>query len=119
MTTQDLVETWFALWESGHYEALPLAEDFTHTSPFGTIEGKQAYLDLVRQNEEKFLGQTFELNDALYGIDRACVRYTARQGSDFSLVVSEWHYVKDGLIAHIVAYYHIGEIREERTLKTE
>ncbi len=45
----------------------------------------------------------------------ACVRYTAIQG-DFILDVSEWHFVKNDLIEAIVAYYHIGEIRDDRKL---
>lgn len=46
----------------------------------------------------------------------ACVRYTARQGEDFSLDVSEWYYFENDLIREIYAFYHIGEIREERKL---
>jgi hypothetical protein len=47
----------------------------------------------------------------------ACVRYTAKQGKDFVLKVSEWYYLDKGLIAEIFAYYHIGEVRKERQLK--
>ena len=52
----------------------------------------------------------------LYTDDRACIQYTAIQ-KDFRLEVTEWHYVKNGLIEKIVAYYNIeGEISEERKL---
>jgi len=111
-----LIEKWFKLWYEGNYENLPLAEDFSHTSPFGTIEGKETYLDLVRENEDKFLGYTFTIHDSLFGEDSACVRYTGSQGEEFSLDVSEWYYAEKGLIKSIVSYYHIGEIREERQL---
>jgi hypothetical protein len=114
---KDLVNHWFEKWGSGDYLNLPISENFKHTSPFGTIDGKQTYLDLVKENEDKFLGQTFNLHDSKYEKDRACVRYTAKQGEDFSLDVSEWYYVKDNLIEKIVAYYHIGEIRNERKLE--
>ena len=117
MDLKDLVKVWFEKWDNGDYLNLPISENFKHTSPFGTIEGKQTYLDLVKDNEDKFLGQTFALHDAIYEKDRACVRYTANQGKDFSLEVSEWYYVKDCLIEEIVAYYHIGEIRDERQLE--
>lgn len=116
MELKDLVQQWFEKWDSGDYLNLPIAENFKHTSPFGTIEGKQAYLDLVKENKDKFLGQTFDLHDSIYEKDRACVRYTAKQGKDFSLDVSEWYYVKENLIEKIIAYYHIGEIRKERQL---
>lgn len=116
MELKELVRQWFKKWETGDYHNLPITENFKHTSPFGTIEGKKAYLDLVKENEDKFLGQTFEIHDAIYENDKACVQYTARQGKDFSLDVSEWYYFKGELIEEIVAYYHIGEIRDERIL---
>lgn len=117
MTPKDLVNQWFEKWTSGDYLHLPLADNFRHTSPFGTIDGKEKYLEQVRKNEDKFLGQTFEIHDGIYEVDKACVRYTARQGHDFSLDVSEWYYVKDNLIEEIISFYHIGEIREDRQIE--
>ena len=114
MNIQTLVQNWFDRWAEGDYLNLPISENFKHTSPFGTIDGKEAYLDLVKTNEDKFLGYRFDIHDAIYGEGHACVRYTAVQG-DFRLDVSEWHY-GDDLIEEIVSYYHIGEIREERQL---
>lgn len=115
---KELVTTWFKCWETGNLEDLPITDSFTHQSPFGTINGKQTYLDLVAGNKEKFLGYTFELLDAIYDKDKACVRYKAKQGTNFDLEVSEWYYRKGELIDSVVAYYHIGEIREERQLKS-
>ncbi|HSR50958.1 MAG TPA: nuclear transport factor 2 family protein [Acidobacteriota bacterium] len=115
MDFETTVKEWFDKWESGDFLDLPLSDTFKHTSPFGTVEGKETYLDQVKANQDKFLGYRFEIHDALYGEDRACVRYTAIQG-DFRLDVSEWHYGSPGGIEEIVAYYHIGEIREDRKL---
>jgi len=115
MDISELVKKWFELWEKGDFMALPLADNFKHTSPFGTIDGKKAYLDLVSANTDKFLGHRFKLHDTLHGDNKACVRYTTTQG-DLSMEVSEWYYIKDNLISEIIAYYHIGEIREERKL---
>ncbi|MEM7298733.1 MAG: nuclear transport factor 2 family protein, partial [Bacteroidota bacterium] len=89
---EQLVKEWFAKWNSGDYLNLPISENFKHTSPFGTIEGRKAYLDLVKENEDKFLGYVFEMHDALYEKNRACVRYTGSQGDEFKLDVSEWFY---------------------------
>ena len=118
MNAQKLVAEWFDKWTTGDFHNLPISEDFSHSSPFGSIEGKDAYLKLVKENTDKFLGQTFELHDTLYTEQTACVRYTARQGNDFSLDVSEWYYFKNDLIHRVVAYYHIGDIREERKLSS-
>ncbi len=117
MDMNKLVKQWFDKWDQGDFHHLPISDNFKHTSPFGTIEGKKAYIDLVQENKDKFLGYTFEIHDEIYESDSACVRYTARQGADFKLDVSEWYYGEDNLIRDIIAYYHIGEIREERKIK--
>ena len=116
MKSKDLVIRWFNAWKAGNFQAIPVSNTFTHTSPFGTIAGKKAYLDLVESNRDKFLGYEFEIHDEIYGQGHACVRYTAKQGESFSLDVSEWYYIKNNLIEEVIAYYHIGEIREERKL---
>ena len=112
----DLIKKWFEKWETGDFLHLPISENFIHTSPFGTVQGKKQYIDLISANKDKFLGYRFEIQDELYDKNKACVRYTAIQ-DDFSLDVSEWYYIKDNAIEKIIAYYHIGEIREERKLK--
>ena len=117
MTTQALVQQWFEKWIDGDYLNLPISSGFKHISPFGTISGKENYLDIVRQNEDKFLGQTFTIHDAIYERNKACVRYTAKQGENFSLDFSEWYYIRDNYIEEIVAYYHIGEISESRKIE--
>ena len=117
MDIKTLVKVWFEKWETGDFLNLPISENFKHTSPYGTINGKKAYIDLVEANKDKFLGHRFEIHDEIYEPDRGCVRYTAIQG-DFRLEVSEWHYPKDGLVDEIVAYYNIkGEISDERKLQ--
>ena len=54
MTINNLIEVWFEKWKNGDYYDLPISENFTHTSPFGKIKGKQEYLDLVEKNKDKF-----------------------------------------------------------------
>ena len=117
MQSEVLVKQWFQYWEKGDFQDLPIAYDFSHTSPYGTISGKETYHDIVKMNREKFLGHRFQIHDAIYLEDRACVRYSAIK-DDFRLDVSEWYYFKNGLIGNIVAYYNIeGEISDERKLE--
>ena len=115
MNLKSLVKTWFNKWDEGDFLNLPISENFKHTSPFGTINGKEEYIKLVEANKDKFLGYRFDIHDEIYDKKKACVRYTAVQG-DFKLDVSEWYYAENDAIEKIVAYYHIGEIREERKL---
>ncbi|WP_299278478.1 hypothetical protein [uncultured Psychroserpens sp.] len=122
MNSEQLVNIWFEKWNSGDFMNLPITYSFEHTSPFGIVKGKKAYIDLIKEkekeNETKFLGYSFELQDTLYKLESACVHYTARQGPDFCLDVSEWYYFKNNLIDKVIAYYHIGDIREERLYKS-
>ena len=115
--TQALVTEWFNIWDRGDFENLPLTEDFTHSSPYGTISGKANYLALVEPNKDKFLGNRIELQDEMYGDRRAAVRYMIHNPA-FSMEVSEWLYTRDGLISRVHAYYNIeNEISESRKLK--
>jgi len=116
MNSNGLVKEWIDKWESGDYLNLPLAKEFTHTSPYGVIEGREAYLDLVRQNEDKFLPVRFEIHESLYGDGVAAVRCTVHQAEGFSLDASEWYYFKNGLILNVISYYHMGDIREDKRL---
>ena len=117
MDIKQLVQTWFVKWEEGDYENIPVADSFRHTSPYGIIDGKEAYLNLVKANEDKFLGNHIEIRDEIYQEDRACVRYTTTR-KNFSMEVSEWLYKEnDGLISEVISYYNIeGEISDDRKL---
>jgi len=118
MISKNLVRMWFDKWLEGDFHNLPISENFQHTSPFGTISGKEKYIKLVESNKDKFLGYHFDIQDEIYDENKACVRYKAVQG-DFTLEVSEWYYFKNNLIEQIFAYYHIGEIREDRKLTNQ
>lgn len=109
METKELVKEWFDKWESGDFQNLPISDNFRHTSPFGTIDNKKKYLDIVEENKDKFLGYRFKILDEIYYDNKGCVRYQGIKG-DYILDVSEWYYIKDGLIEKIVSYYHLGEI---------
>lgn len=116
MSSVDIIKQWFHKWETGDYLNLPVSENFRHTSPYGIIKGKKEYINLVKANEDKFLGHRFEIHDGLYEKNKACVRYTAVK-DNFSLDVSEWYYLGEDQIEEIIAYYNIeGEISEERKI---
>ena len=37
------VAQWFACWNTGAIDDLPITDDFRHTSPFGTIESRASH----------------------------------------------------------------------------
>jgi hypothetical protein len=106
---EGLVKNWFGMWSAGDYRSLPLAEEFTHTSPYGTIEGREEYLRIVADNEEQFLGFEFQILDELYDANKASVRYAARSG-DYVLEASEWFFGDGEKISSIISYYNIGDV---------
>ena len=71
MNLKELVKKWFEKWEEGDFHELPISKNFKHTSPFGTINGKKEYLDVVEANKDKFLGYRFEIHDEIYDEDAA------------------------------------------------
>ena len=111
MSIQELVHTWFELWKTGEFESLPLSENFTHTSPYGTVKSRAAYFALAAANREAFTGNTFDIHEMLFDKNRACIRYTMNSPTG-TLEVSEWIYETNGLISKIIAYYNL---QEERT----
>ena len=116
MVIAALVQRWFNAWEKGNLDQLPISSDFEHISPYGKIRGRGAYLALVEANREKFLGHRFEIHDQLFAEDKACTRYTTRRG-DFTLEVTEWHFMKGQEINRIISYYNIeGEIDDASKL---
>ncbi len=115
-TTKQLIEEWFARWADGRFEALPLADDFTHTSPFGVMKGKKTYMDIVEANRDKFLDKKIVVHNVLAEGNKGCVRYTMH-AETFSQEVSEWFWVENDLIKDIISYYNVGEIGEDRKLK--
>ena len=43
-----LAKIWIEAWNQGEPDKIPLAEGFTHTSPFGQVPGRQTYLEWVK-----------------------------------------------------------------------
>ena len=100
---EQLINQWFDIWSNGNFEDLPLSQDFRHTSPYGIVEGKDSYLNLIEKNKSSFLGNQFKVHEVIYSEDKASVRYTMND----SMEISEWFYLKDDLINEVVSYYNI------------
>ena len=99
-----LIDGWFDAFRDKDISKLELAEDFAHTSPFGAIRGRQAYLDLVRENAEAFFSPIIEILDVIEDGDKFAVRYLVNGNP-----ACDYFYVRNGQIAEIYSYYHVGE----------
>ncbi len=105
-----VVAKWFACWEFGKIEELPITEDFSHTSPFGTIRTKEKYLEIVRKNKENFLGNKIRVLQQIKEGNNICVRFSQNNAmTGLSMEVCEWYVIEnDERIREINSYYNIG-----------
>lgn len=99
-----IVDAWFDAFREKDISKLKLAEGFVHSSPFGEIKSRKAYLDMVRDNEEAFFSPTLEILDVVEDGDKFAVRYLVNNNPACDCI-----YVRDGKITKIYSYYHVGE----------
>ncbi|MGA9533242.1 MAG: nuclear transport factor 2 family protein [Anaerolineales bacterium] len=102
--SRELVDMWFGAFREKDLSMLHLAEDFVHSSPFGEIHGRDAYLGMVKDNSEAFFSPTIEIIDVLGVGDRFAVRYLVSGNPACDCI-----YVQNGEISRIYSYYHYGE----------
>ncbi len=105
------VAQWFACWNSGVIDDLPITDDFRHTSPFGTIETKSRYLEIVNRNRESFLGNRLTLLKYIVDGNDACVQFRQTRDDDpgFEMTVCEWYVLDGDRIREIQSFYNIGD----------
>jgi hypothetical protein len=104
------VARWFACWNSGDTDDLPITDDFRHTSPFGTIETKARYLEVVNKNRDAFLGNRLTVLRQIVDGNNVCVQFrqTREDDPDFEMTVCEWYVLDGDRIKEIESVYNIG-----------
>ena len=105
------VAKWFACWNSGAVDELPITDDFRHTSPFGTIETKSRYLEIVNRNRESFLGKKLTVLKQIDDGSSVCVQFrqTREDDPEFEMIVCEWYGLDGDQITEIESFYNIGD----------
>jgi len=105
-----LVKQWFSCWENGNIEALPISDDFSHTSPFGTIEPKERYLEIVLKNKKDFLGNTFTILKQIQEGNNVCVQFEQKNANTgLEMIVCEWYVMDGDAIKEIRSFYNVGD----------
>lgn len=102
--SSNLAEAWFDAFRNKDLSELELAEDFVHTSPYGEIKGRKAYLDMVRENSEAFFSPVIEILDVFECGDKFAVRYLVDKNPACDCI-----YVRNDQISKIYSYYHVGK----------
>lgn len=104
-----VVKKWLSCWETGELEALPIVDNFCHTSPFGTIESKQRYMDIVAKNKADFLGNTLTVINQIQQQDQVCVQFEQKNANTgLEMVVCEWYELEGDKIKAIRSFYNVG-----------
>ncbi len=104
-----VVQQWFDCWNEDQIDNLPISDDFSHTSPFGTITGKQRYLEIVNKNRKDFLGNKLTLERHIQQDNQVCVQfYQKNENTGLKMTVCEWHVIDGELIQEIRSFYNIG-----------
>jgi len=104
-----VVAKWFSCWESGKTEELPISEDFSHTSPFGTIHPKSRYMDIVNKNKKDFLGNTLTVTKQIREGNNVCVQFEQKNSNTgLEMTVCEWYIINGDEIIEIRSFYNVG-----------
>ncbi|WP_353777713.1 nuclear transport factor 2 family protein [Winogradskyella sp. 3972H.M.0a.05] len=108
-TINPIVKKWIECWSNGNIEDLPITEDFSHTSPFGTITPKSKYMDIVLKNREDFLDNTLTVIKQIEEGNNVCVQFEQKNANTgLEMSVCEWYSIEGNLIKEIRSYYNIG-----------
>ena len=101
-----VVDAWFGAFRQKDIEALEslLSEDFAHFSPFGVIEPRHAYIDLVKTNPDAFFNPVIEVQDIFESGEKVAVRYLINGNPACDCI-----YTSGGQVTKIFSYYHFGE----------
>ena len=98
-----LAREWGEIWNSGDPATLPLADDFVHVSPFGRIEGRERYLDIVRPMAAGNVA-SLTVHDVIGEGDRAAVCFSMETPNG-AVACCDWVIVVDGKIQSIHSHY--------------
>ena len=95
-----IAESWLEAFRAKDLSRLNLADGFVHSSPFGLIEGKAAYLEMVNSNPEAFFENTIEVVDLIGEGKQFAIRYLVNGTPACDCI-----YIENGQIAKIIAYF--------------
>lgn len=108
-SAETLAKVWIERWNEGAPDRIPLAEDFTHTSPFGRIEGRRKYLDRVKPLAAKNVTRLRVIRTVSRAND-AAIHFEMHTPKGI-IQVCDWIVVKDGQITEIHSFYDATGLR--------
>ena len=111
--SEKLARAWIDGWNAGKPESLPLAENFTHTSPLGVLSGRKKYLDKIIPMAAKNV-TTLKIIRMLSREGEAAMIF--EMGTPNGPVqVSEWIKTHKGEITEITSFYDTYHLPHRET----
>ncbi|MGA7303265.1 MAG: nuclear transport factor 2 family protein [Rhodothermales bacterium] len=98
-----LARAWIEGWIAGTPDDIPLAEDFTHSSPFGVVKGREKYLEWVKPLAAQNV-VSLKIIKTL-GVDREAVIWFEMESPNGLVPSCDWVETKDGEIVAIQSFY--------------
>lgn len=102
-SAQELARLWIDCWNKGRPDAIPLADGFTHTSPFGRVEGRDAYLAWVKPLAAENVAD-LTIRRIMGAGDQAAIHFVMQTPSG-PVECCDWVTVKAGEITEIHSFY--------------
>ncbi len=100
---EELARAWIDGWNAGKPDEIPLSSGFTHTSPFGVMKGRDAYLAKVKPMAARNV-TSLEVVKTLGGEDDAAIWFKMMTPNGL-VQVCDWVEARDGEIVAITSFY--------------
>lgn len=100
---------WINGWIEGKPDEIPLTDDFTHSSPFGVVSGRQEYLEWVKPLSAQNV-MSLTIVKTLGGKDEAAIWFEMRSPKGTTLCC-DWLHIRNGKIASIQSFYDPSNVR--------
>jgi hypothetical protein len=102
-SAEALAKTWIEYWNQSKPDEIPLDENFTHTSPYGTITGRETYLNWVKPLAALNVTQLNILR--IIADDNQAVVHFQMNTPIKPIQACDWITTKDGKITEIHSFY--------------
>jgi hypothetical protein len=100
---EKLARIWIEGWIAGKPDDIPLAENFTHSSPFGTVSGREKYLEWVKPLADKNVA-ALKILKTVGEEDEAAMWFEMKTPNSV-VQCCDWVQTKDGRIVAINSFY--------------
>lgn len=103
-----LARAWIDGWNAGKPDDIPLANDFSHTSPFGTVSGRDDYLAWVKPLAAQNVTSLNIVKTMAEG--KACAVWFEMGTPNGVVNVCDWVETQDGQIVAITSFYDASNL---------